>query len=147
MALSVAVGLIGIWLAWTFYVTRPEKSEQMASRFAAAHALLSHKYYVDELYDATIIRGTKASGEALWAFDARVVDGGVNGTGWLTIFSSWASHLVDTYFVDGLVNVVGWTANESSLLFRRLQTGLIQNYALVMVFGVFAFLSLYLFVR
>jgi NADH-quinone oxidoreductase subunit L len=75
------------------------------------------------------------------------VDGGVNGAGWFTVFSSWISHLVDKYIVDGLVNLVGWTASEGSLLFRRLQTGLIQNYALLMVFGVFAFLSMYLFTR
>jgi hypothetical protein len=36
---------------------------------------------------------------------------------------------------------------ESSFLVRRFQTGLIQNYALVMLFGVFAFVSVYLFVR
>ena len=32
-------------------------------------------------------------------------------------------------------------------MFRRLQTGLIQNYALLMLFGVFAFVSVYLLVR
>ena len=36
---------------------------------------------------------------------------------------------------------------ESSHIFRRLQTGLVQNYALLMLFGMFAFVSIYLFVR
>jgi NADH-quinone oxidoreductase subunit L len=88
-----------------------------------------------------------ASASGLWAFDARVVDGAVNGSGWLTIFSSWFSHLIDKYIVDGLVNLVGAVLEESSFLFRRLQSGLIQHYALVMLFGVFAFVSIYLFVR
>ncbi len=44
-------------------------------------------------------------------------------------------------------SLVGAVLEESSFLFRRLQTGLIQNYALVMLFGVFAFVSVYLFVR
>ncbi len=141
------MALLGIWRAWTIYVVRPEESENLARRWAGAHRVLTNKYYVDELYDATVIRATKGSASALWTFDARVVDGGVNGTGWFTVFSSWVSHLIDKYLVDGLVNFVGWAAEESSLLFRRLQTGLIQNYALLMVFGVFAFLSIYLFTR
>jgi NADH-quinone oxidoreductase subunit L len=57
---------------------------------------------------------------------------------------SWFSHILDKYIVDGLVNLVGSILQESSFIFRRLQTGLIQNYALLMLFGVFAFVSLYL---
>jgi hypothetical protein len=49
--------------------------------------------------------------------------------------------------VDGAVNFVGWSTEESSFWFRRLQTGLVQNYALLMVFGVFAFVSMYLILR
>jgi len=49
--------------------------------------------------------------------------------------------------VDGLVNLVGRIVQEGSHASRRLQTGLVQNYALLMLFGVFAFVSLYLFVR
>jgi len=45
------------------------------------------------------------------------------------------------------VNLVGWVVQESSHVFRRLQTGLVQNYALLMLFGIFAFVSIYLFVR
>ena len=49
--------------------------------------------------------------------------------------------------VDGLVNLVGRICEEASYSFRRLQTGLVQNYALLMVVGIFAFVSLYLFMR
>jgi NADH-quinone oxidoreductase subunit L len=147
MGLSVLVAALGIWFALRIYVRRPELSDRMAEQFAGPHQVLSNKYYVDELYDATFVKGTMAGARGLWTFDARVVDGGVNGTGWFTVFSSWVSHLIDKYIVDGLVNLVGRTAGEGSLLFRRLQTGLIQNYALLMVFGVFAFLSVYLFTR
>ena len=68
----------------------------------------------------------------------------MNGTGWLTLVSSWLSGLTDRYVVDGAVNLVGWVTEESSYWFRRLQTGLVQNYALLMVFGVFFFVSVYL---
>jgi NADH-quinone oxidoreductase subunit L len=147
MAFSVLVALLGISAAWKFYVTSPEISDRLAGQFAGAHRVLSNKYYVDELYDATVISGTLASGRSLWAVDRGVVDGAVNGAGRITIVGSWFSGLTDRTVVDGLVNLVGWIVQESSHIFRRLQTGLVQNYALLMLFGVFVFVSLYLFVR
>ena len=147
MGLSVLVGIIGILAAYRFYVRSPEIAENLARRWSGAHRVLSNKYYVDEIYGATVVGGTIAGANGLWTVDRLVVDGAVNGTGWLTVFSAWFSHLVDKYIVDGLVNLVGAVLEESSFLFRRAQTGLIQNYALVMVFGVFAFVSVYLFVR
>ena len=110
----------------------------------APHRLLSHKYYVDELYNATVIAATWASARGLWTVDRNVVDGAVNGTGRMTIISSWFSGLTDKRVVDGLVNLVGRVVQEGSHVFRRLQTGLVQNYALLMLFGIFAFVSLYL---
>ncbi len=147
MAFSLLVAVAGIAVAYKFYVTSPEISERLAGRFAAAHRTLSNKYYVDEVYDATVISGTMASGRGLWTFDRNVVDGAVNGTSWVTVISSWFSGITDRTVVDGLVNLVGWIVQESSLAFRRVQTGLVQNYALLMLFGIFAFVSVYLFVR
>jgi len=88
-----------------------------------------------------------ASGRGLWKVDRNVVDGVVNGTGWLTLFSSWASGLADKRVVDGAVNSVGWTAEELSYWFRRLQTGLVQNYALLMLGGVVVFVGFYWFMQ
>jgi NADH-quinone oxidoreductase subunit L len=147
MGFSVLIAAIGIGLAWKFYVTSPEISERLAARFAGAHSVLSHKYYVDELYNSTVIAATWKSARALWTVDRNVVDGAVNGAGRLTIISSWLSGFTDKKVVDGLVNLVGRIIQESSHVSRRLQTGLVQNYALLMLFGVFAFVSLYLFVR
>jgi len=147
MGFSLLVAIAGILVAYKFYVTSPEISDQMAERFAGAHRTLLNKYYVDELYNATVISGTMAGGRGLWSFDRRVVDGAVNGTGWVTVVSSFVSGLTDRTVVDGVVNLVGWIVQESSLAFRRFQTGLVQNYALLMLFGVFAFVSVYLFLR
>ena len=147
MVFSLAIALTGIALAYRFYVQRPEVSEELATRFSGAHRVLSNKYYVDELYDATVISGTMASGRGLWAVDRNVVDGVVNGTGWFTVVSAWLSGLTDRTVVDGAVNLVGWIAQESSYWFRRVQTGLVQNYALLMLFGIFMFVSVYLIVR
>jgi len=147
MVFSVLVALVGIGLAWKFYVTSPDISEQMAQRFAGAHRLLSNKYYVDELYDATVVNGTFGAGRGLWAVDRNVVDGAVNGTSWVTVISSWFSGLTDRTVVDGLVNLVGWIVQECSHVFRRFQTGLVQNYAMLMLFGIFAFVTMYLLAR
>jgi NADH-quinone oxidoreductase subunit L len=147
MVFSALVAVIGIWTAYRFYVRAPEIAENLRQRWAGAHNLLYNKYYVDELYNATFVEGTMASSFAMWMFDRRVVDGAVNGSGWLTVFASWVSGLIDKYVVDGAVNLVGRSAEESSFVFRRVQTGLIQNYALLMLFGVFAFVSIYLLVR
>ena len=147
MALSVLVGVIGILAAYRVFVRAPEIAETLARRWSGAHRVLTNKYYVDELYDATVIAGTMGAAKGLWSFDRHVVDGAVNGSGWLTVASAWVSHLLDKYIVDGLVNLVGAVLEAGSFVFRRVQTGLVQNYALVMLFGVFAFVSVYLFVR
>jgi NADH-quinone oxidoreductase subunit L len=147
MLFSILLAVAGILLARRNYVTHPAASEALAERFSGAHRVLTNKYYVDELYDATAVRGTLRSARGLWVFDRRVVDGAVDGSGWLTRLLAWISHVIDKYVVDGLVNLVGWIAGESSYVLRRLQTGLIQNYALLMLLGVFAFLTFYLFTR
>ena len=147
MALSVLVAAGAIAFAYRLYVRRPEESERLASDFAGAHRVLTNKYYVDELYDATAVKGTMGGARGLWTVDRNVVDGAVNGTGWTTRASAWVSHVVDKYVVDGLVNLVGRICAEGSYRFRHAQTGLIQNYAFAALFGVFAFVTLYIAAR
>ena len=114
MVFSVIVAAAGIALAWRFYVTSPEIPERLAAQFAAPHRRLSHKFYVDELYNATAIAATWASARGLWTFDRNVVDGAVNGAGRMTIVSSWFSGLTDKRVVDGAVNLVGGVIREGS---------------------------------
>jgi NADH-quinone oxidoreductase subunit L len=147
MGFSLVVAVCGIMLARKFYVTTPAVADQLAVRWGGAHRVLSNKYYVDEFYDATVISGTFSAGRGLWAVDRNVVDGVVNGSGWVTIVSAWFSGLTDRTVVDGLVNLVGRICEEGSFWFRRIQTGLVQNYAMLMLFGIFAFVSIYLFMR
>jgi NADH-quinone oxidoreductase subunit L len=147
MLFSIVVAGAGIGLAYRFYIQRPEIAAGLAERFAGAHRLLTNKLYVDELYNATVIKATMASGRGLWTVDRLVVDGTVNASSRLTVVGAWFSALTDRRLVDGLVNAVGWVAQESSYGFRRLQTGLVQNYALVMLLGVALFIGVYLVVR
>ena len=145
MGLSVAIALLGIGLAYRNYVQHPDTATAWAARWPTLHRWLTNKYYVDEAYDATAVRGTMGSARGLWTLDKFVIDGAVNGTGWLTIAFAWISHVLDKYVVDGVVNLVGWTFKEGSYVFRRVQTGLIQNYAFATLLGVFAFVTWYLF--
>jgi NADH:ubiquinone oxidoreductase subunit 5 (subunit L)/multisubunit Na+/H+ antiporter MnhA subunit len=72
----------------------------------------------------------------VFAFDSKVVDGAVNGTAWLTRFTSTVTGLTDKYLVDGLVNTIAnFVVSLMSPIVRAAQTGLTQNYALVMVIG------------
>ena len=147
MAFSVLIALGGIWLARRNYVERPEAAERMAATLAGPHRVLTNKYYVDELYDATVVRGAMRSAAGLWTVDRRVVDGAVNGTGWTTIAAAYVSHFLDKYVVDGLVNLTAWICGEASYVFRRAQTGLIQNYAFATLLGLFALVTWFLVAR
>ena len=147
MAFSVLIAGLGIALAYHLYVRRPARSEELATNWSGAHRVLTNKYYVDEAYETTIVKGTMGSARGLWTVDRTVVDGAVNATGWLTRASAWVSHVFDKFVVDGFVNLVGWVCAEGSYIFRRVQTGLIQNYAFATLFGVFTFVTLYLVVR
>jgi NADH-quinone oxidoreductase subunit L len=145
---SIAVAALGIFVAWRIWGRRGLAGEErFAARLGPAHRLLADKYRVDELYDATVVRGTWASARGLSRFDASVIDGFlVNGTRHFTVAVSLLSGFFDKYFVDGLVNLVGSVMEWSSRGFRRLQTGLVSQYALVFAAGVFALAVCYLLV-
>jgi NADH-quinone oxidoreductase subunit L len=144
MIVAVLIAGAGGLAARYFYITRPEMPARLLAAWPRLHALLFMELYVDDLYNATVVRGTAGAGRALLAFDRRVVDGAVNASGWLTQIASWISHMLDKHVLDGLVRLVGSSAARGSFFTRRVQTGLVQNYALLMVFGVFALLTAYL---
>ncbi len=138
MAVSVAVAAAGIWLAWRHYGADRglAEGERWAARFPAVHRWLSNKYYVDEAYDATAVRGTWSAARGLFGFDSRFIDGVlVNGSRHLTVATSLLSGFFDKYFVDGAVNLVGWVSRLGSRFFRRLQSGFVSQYALVLAVG------------
>jgi NADH-quinone oxidoreductase subunit L len=145
---AVAVAGAAIFLAFRIYGGDRglEKGRVWAQRFPGAHRLLSNKYYVDEIYDATVIRGFWATARGLFRFDAGFIDGFlVNGTRNLTVNAfSLGSGLFDKYVVDGLVNLIGTVLDGSSRGFRRLQTGYVANYALVLVAGMFVLICVYM---
>ena len=78
------------------------------------------------------------------AFDSAVVDGGVNGAGWLTRVASTISIWWDTWIVDGSVRLLSFTVKILSYPMRIVQTGYVQAYAFVIVLGVLLFFGYYL---
>jgi NADH-quinone oxidoreductase subunit L len=140
MGLSVAIAIAGILLARHLFVTRGGKV-RVGGRL---HDVLYNKWYVDEIYDFLFVNGLgKGGGTAMSRFDQRVVDGGVNGAGWLTRFTSLVSIWWDTWVVDGLVRFSAFFVKILSYPVRVIQTGYVQSYALVFVVGVLAVFSYY----
>jgi len=145
MVLSVLVAAGGIWLAYHIYLEREGLADQIAARWKGLHELLYHKYYMDEVYDSLFVNRTEDLATALGDFDRGVVDGlGVDGSAAATRFTSRVSMWWDKWIVDGLVNLSGAMVRFASYPVRMLQTGLVQSYALVILFGVLLLLVVYL---
>jgi len=144
IAMALAVATAGWVAARHLYVTRPELPARIAARLGAAYQLVLEKYYIDEVYRFLFVDSLLGFSRGLAWIDARVVDGVVNGAASLTVASGRASSEADRLGVDGTVNAVGHLVYGGSSVYRRLQTGRIQNYALGMMLGAFALISLYL---
>ena len=144
MLLSVAVAGAGIALAWSLYQKRKPAVEPLQA-LGPLYTGSLNKWYVDEAYDAVFVEGlSKGGGTLLSRFDQTVVDGGVNGAGWLTRATSTVSMWWDTWIVDGAVRLTAFAVKLSSYPVRILQTGSVQAYALAFVIGVAAILGYYL---
>jgi NADH-quinone oxidoreductase subunit L len=131
-------------VAYLFYIQDPERPQRLAERFNFLYQVLLDKYRIDEFYDAFIVRPVMWSTNAFWKVDELVVDGVVNGCGIFTrLYSNW-SGIVDRRVVDGTVDGIATVIQSSSRAFRLVQTGLVQNYLLVMALGIFVFATIYL---
>jgi NADH-quinone oxidoreductase subunit L len=113
--LSVGVALAGILMAFRFYLRQPQLATAWRERLSGVHRLLFNKYWIDELYDTTVVRATMRAANGLWRFwDVKIVDGAVNGV---------------ASFLEG-----------ASAILRLFQTGYVGTYALFVALGVAALL-------
>jgi NADH-quinone oxidoreductase subunit L len=146
MVISVVVALSGILLAYLMYGRKSVPTDWLYRFVKPYYRVLKNKYYMDEIYSRAIIRpGIKFANLVNW-FDKNVIDGFINLIGRLTVLISKGVHLFDLGVVDGFVN---WTATEtynSGKRLRKLQTGNVSAYAIVM-FAVFAVYIIYLIIR
>ena len=120
MLVSSLIAIAGIGLATYLWLKHREIPARIAAQYPGVHRLLLNKYYVDEVYDATIVQPIKVvSTEGLWrGFDVKVVDGAVNGAG---------------YLVSGV-----------SIVLRLLQNGSVKTYAASIFVGAVTVLAYYL---
>ena len=121
--LPLTVAVIGIAIAYVFYVADPQLPVRLAARFRALYLFLLNKWYFDELYDWLFVRTAFVLGEGFW----RSGDGAV----------------IDGLGPNGVAAVTRDLARQAS----RLQTGYLYHYAFAMMIGLVAFVTWYLFPR
>ena len=120
MAVSSVVAIAGIGIAIFFFLTNRQASDAVARRFSGLHRLLTNKYYVDEIYDATVVQPIRiVSEEGLWK-------------------------IVDVHVIDAAVNGVGGGVAGTSEILRRVQSGSVRTYAASLFLGVLLILGYYL---
>ena len=140
-AASVAIALIGFGLAYSKYCKRSWEQQREIRQYGSLYPVFLNKYYVDEGYDFLFVNRAKDAGTGLWKFDAVVVDGAVNGSAWTTVEGALGSGWWDRWVVDGIVKFIGGFIRTMSWPLRLIQTGYVQNYALVMILGLLIFIG------
>jgi NADH-quinone oxidoreductase subunit L len=118
--LPTIVGLIGIAVAYLFYIRRPELPGMLAAQFRPVYLFLLNKWYFDELYDFLFVRPALAIGRGLW----RKGDGAI----------------IDGFGPDGIAGVTRFFARRVS----GAQTGYVYHYAFAMLIGVVVIVTAYL---
>jgi NADH-quinone oxidoreductase subunit L len=119
----VAVGVIGIGLAYYMYMVKTDLPERIAARFHYIYLFLYNKWYFDELFDWMFVRPAHYLGRALW----REGDG----------------NIIDGLGPDGITAVTRNLAARAS----RLQSGYVYHYAFSMLIGVAGLVTLYMYLR
>jgi NADH-quinone oxidoreductase subunit L len=114
--ISVAAGLIGIGLSYYMYVVNTRVPERIAASLGALYTLVYNKYFVDEIYDATVVEPLIiGSRTVLW-------------------------HGMDQGVIDGVVNGVGTQSKQIGDILKLFQSGNIRSYATWVVLGSVALL-------
>jgi len=110
------LALAGVATAYVFYVLRPGIPAALGARLGWLQQILENKYYMDAINEKLIAPAARGLGRGLWrGGDVALIDGAI----------------------DGSARLVGWIAG----LARQLQTGFLYHYALVMIVGVFALMT------
>jgi NADH-quinone oxidoreductase subunit L len=116
----VILAVIGLLVAWWFYIRRPDAPKKLAERVHGLYTLLLNKYYVDEIYAILFIRPFL----------------------WISTNVLW--HVVDERVIDGTVNGFADVAREAGGQARELQSGNARSYATWVVIGAVGFTALML---
>jgi NADH-quinone oxidoreductase subunit L len=155
MGLSLAAAGLGWGMAWRSYRHADKGYTEPIAAVPPVYNTLLHKYYVDEGYDyvftgrrklGDVRLGVLGLGAASSWFDVHVVDGLVNGAGWITRLTATISSWWDKWIIDGIgVNGPAILARMLSYPARLFEWGLVQWYALVMTAGLVGFVFYYVY--
>lgn len=140
MFISLLVAGLGIALAFFIYQFKKVNPDKIAEKIKPLYNFSLNKWYIDELYDATVIGGTIAFTKLMFWIDSRIIDGMVNLSGWISKSFSFIVGLFDNIIVDGFVNFIAWLTDLFGAAFRKLQTGKVQTYILISVLSLIIFL-------
>ncbi len=173
MTLSALLALGGLFLSWLIYGRKGLQSgaeDPLVKALGPAHKVLKNKYYVDELYQATIVRGSLAVGsifhrvDSRWVIDPfvnlvgrfglalarvssylddRFVDGAVHLTARVITVLSRLYRLFDIHVINAAVDLVGRVTEGGGLRLRKIQTGRVQNYLMMALVTVLVMLGVY----
>jgi NADH-quinone oxidoreductase subunit L len=147
MGISIVMAVAGIGLGYLLYGRKPLEAGQRdpLERLGVIWTLLKNKYYIDEVYRATIIRGTIGLANVFFRFDQGIIDAIVNLIGKLMERWAYVSRLFDTYVIDGIVNGVGRVTSAVGEELRQIQTGRVQNYMVIVVISVVLLMGVFLY--
>jgi NADH-quinone oxidoreductase subunit L len=136
MFLSLFVAVLGIFTAFVFYQWKKVNVEKLAASIKPLYNFSLNKWYFDELYHKTFVAGLLGFSKLIYWFDATIVDGIVNGSATVTKAVSTFTGAFDKYVVDGLVNFMAYLSGFIGLIFRRVQTGKVQTYIVLVIFSI-----------
>lgn len=137
MTVAISLALGGWLLAHYMYSVKPSMADEWAERYAGAYRTLLNKYWVDELYDAVFVEPCKRVG-LMWDWiDQNILDRVVRGVGKGADASGAGVTWTEKHVIYGGLNVIGYAHHVAARSWRKLQTGLVNHYAAVIVIGLF----------
>ena len=139
MAFSLILAGSGILLAFGFYYWKKLSADKLVEKIRPLYNFSLNKWYFDEFYDGVIVKGLIKLTLVFRWFDNNIIDGAVNGVAYLAKKSSSGSGKFDNSFIDGLVNLTGSIVMFFGLIFRKIQTGKVQNYIAYVLLGIIIF--------
>lgn len=143
MFISLFVALSGILIAFIFYQWKKVNVDALTEKLKPLYTFSLNKWYFDELYDKTFVNGTIMLSKAFGWFDLKVIDGIVNGASAITKSLSFFIGNFDRIVIDGLVNLTAYLSGFFGLLFRRIQTGKVQTYIVLVIFSIVILLFIF----
>jgi NADH-quinone oxidoreductase subunit L len=143
MIMSIILAGLGILIAFLFYQWKKISADKLADKIKFLYRCSLNKWYLDEAYDKTAVNGTLGLSSVLAWFDQKIVDGAVNGSAWLTRLISNISGWFDANIVDGFVNLTAFVSGFIGFSFKKIQTGKVQTYIVLVVFSIIILLFLF----